>query len=156
MPRCNGAFLATGGKPGFVWRMQDHPSWPWVEDELAKLVAKPTWPEDVLREIYKVGTEPLERPKTGKDLFRTAALLWEWRETNNRRAQMRKKIPEPASGPCRRRKGPVPGVSVGGRACGWRGGRCCRNVSCPLNDCRVPWVARRGDIGGAYEDYEGM
>jgi len=27
-------------------------------------------------------------------------------------------------------------------ACGWRGGRCCRHFSCPLNDCRTAWKAR--------------
>ena len=109
------------------------------------LVAKPTWPEWVLREIYKVETAPLKEPRIGKvkDLFCAVALFAEWFET--RRAQMRKRLPQPASGPCRKLHGPVPGASVGGRlACAWRGGRCCRVVSCSLNDCRLPWKARGG------------
>src|SRR6516162_9339368 len=84
-------------------------------------VAKPTWPEWVLREIYKVETAPLKEPKIGKvkNLFRAVALFAEWFETNHRRAQMRKRLPEPTSGPCRKLHAPVPGVSVGGwLACG--------------------------------------
>ena len=98
-----------------------------------------------MREIYKVETAPLKEPRIGKvkDLFCAVALFAEWFET--RRAQMRKRLPQPASGPCRKLHGPVPGVSVGGwLACGWRGGRCCRLVSCSLNDCRLPWKARGG------------
>jgi hypothetical protein len=118
-----------------------------VEDELDKLAAKPQWPEWVLREIYKVESAPLKEPKIGKvqDLFRAVALFAEWFETNRRRAQMRKRLPEPTSGPCRKLHGPVPGVSVGGRlACGWRGGRCCRLVSCSPSDCRLAWKPRGG------------
>jgi hypothetical protein len=120
-----------------------------VEDELDKLAAKPPWPEWVLREIYKVETAPLNKPKVGKDLFCAVALFAEWFETNRRRAQMRKRLPEPPLGLCRKLNGPVPGASVGGRlACGWRGGRCCRFVSCSLNDCRLPWKARGGRCDG--------
>jgi hypothetical protein len=121
-----------------------------IEDDLDPPGAKPTWPEQVLHDIYDVGTEPLERPKLGKDLFRAAALLWDWREANKRWAQ--RKIPSPAYA-CKRLKGPVPGFSTpDGPACGWRGGQCCRHVSCPLNDCRVAWVAHRGDIGRCDDD----
>ena len=141
------ATILDGQVNAAVGELRDLESKQHVEDELDKLVAKPTWPEWVLREIYKVETAPLKEPKIGKvkDLFRAVALFAEWFETNRRRAQMRKRLPEPTSGPCRKLHAPVPGVSVGGRlACGWRGGRCCRLVSCSLNDCRLPWKARGG------------
>jgi hypothetical protein len=124
--------------------MQDHPSWRYVEYELAKLLAKPLWPELVLREIYKVSTEPLEKPNVAhrEDLFRSATKFREWFKTNRRREQMRKEFPKPASSPCRKLDGPVAGsMHDGWLACGWRGGRCCRRISCPLNDCRLPWTA---------------
>jgi len=125
---------------------QNHPSWSEPPG------ADPSWSRLVLHEIYDVGTALLKEPRVGpcKVLDRAevqAFALAEWFETNHRRAQMRKRLPEPTSGPCRKLDGPVPAVSVlgGWLACGWRGGCCCRHVSCPLNDCRTPWTARSGE-----------
>jgi hypothetical protein len=127
--------------------LESHPSWSEPPGG-----ADPAWSRVVLHEIYDVGTEPLKEPKVRscKELDRAdvqAFALAEWFETNHRRAQMRKRLPEPTSGPCRKLDGPVPAVSVlgGWLACGWRGGCCCRHVSCPLNDCRTPWTARSGE-----------
>ena len=81
-------------------------------------VAKPTWPEWVLREIYKVETAPLKEPKIGKvkDLFRAVALFVEWFETNHRRAQMRKRLPEPRQALAESLTAPSPAPALAG---GW-------------------------------------
>jgi hypothetical protein len=160
IPRCTGSFFTTSGLPVFTGRMRDHPSWPWVQS--VRLGADPAWSYVILHEKYDVGTAPLKEPRVGpcKVLPRAdvqAFALAEWWETNHRRAQIRKRPSKPTSGTCRKPDGPVTVfslVSLLGRwsACGWRGGRCCRLVSCPLNACRVPWVARRGGDDGRCDD----
>jgi hypothetical protein len=122
-----------GSPPGFKGPLTAHPAWRWIGDEMRVFGVASTWFELTIPwDAEKLGTKPLKEPWTTKAPPAVQEFAWIlWWEANRRRAQMQLKFPPSSeTGPGHRLNDRVVAGDRG--VCGWRGERCCRLKTCPL------------------------